>query len=419
MLQSIRKIIPPDWMSDPECVAVMRALCTGHDETESEAEAEAEAEEYVALFVGGCVRNTLLAMDVEDIDIATIFTPDEVTQKLKAAGIKVIPTGLDHGTLTAVTGCRGFEITTLRKDVDTDGRRAVVAFSKDWLEDAMRRDFTMNTLLADVQGNIYDPTGQGIDDLENGHVRFVGDAKARIAEDTLRILRFFRFHALYGAGEPDNDSLNVCAAAADKIPTLSHERITQEFFKILGAKNPVQILSHMFANGILCEFDFGSHSQEMCSHLCSFQRNYKLAQISARLFALAGLSYDNIIKMEELLLIPKLFKKDIKAIYHILEMNDLSHDHAVKAAIYKYGRVASAQSLMIELAQDRVMNGYARKALEIIQGWEIPNFPLSGTDLIEQGYTPGPELGNKLNEMEEFWIEQGFKPDRNLLINML
>ncbi len=397
MLQSIRKITPPDWMNAPECVAVMAALEAGQSD-----------ETPVALFVGGCVRNALLGIEVTDIDIASVLTPDEVTKKLKAAGIKVIPTGIDHGTLTAVTGGRGFEITTLRKDVKTDGRRAVIAYSKCWCEDAQRRDFTMNTLLSDTQGNIYDPTGEGIADLERGHVHFVGEASTRIAEDILRILRFFRFHALYGVGTPDEGALKACAAAADKIPELSHERITQEFFKILGAKDPASILSLMFSHGVLCEFNFGAGAQELFRHVCSFQRNYGLAQISARLFALAGGSHENIAKMEELLLIPKVFKKDIQAISHVLALKDLSDDHTVKVAVYKHGRVAAAQALMIELAQDRVMNARTPAALKIIQKWDIPNFPVSGTDLIKAGYKPGPTLGKKLDELEEEWIEDGF-----------
>jgi poly(A) polymerase len=157
-----------------------------------------------------------------------------------------------------------YEITTLRKDIETDGRRAVVSFTEDWREDAQRRDFTINTLLADPQGNIYDPTGEGLKDMEARRVRFVGDPATRIREDYLRILRFFRFHATYGKGAPDKDGLKACRAAADKIPNLSKERITQEFMKILSVDNPVDILSVMFDNSILTEFQFSRNTSRNC-----------------------------------------------------------------------------------------------------------------------------------------------------------
>ena len=230
---AIAKTIPAQpWMISPAARRIMRILNGG-------------AAEPLALFVGGCVRNALAGEAVTDIDIATRLTPPEVMERCAAADIRAIPTGIDHGTVTAVVDGAPFEITTLRRDVETDGRHAVVAFSQDWREDAQRRDFTMNTLLADSGGHVYDPTGQGISDLAAGRVVFVGDPAQRIAEDYLRILRFFRFHARYGKGAPDAAALAACAAAADRIATLSRERISQEFFRILAAENPAPILRLM------------------------------------------------------------------------------------------------------------------------------------------------------------------------------
>jgi len=370
-------------------------------------------EEPQALFVGGCVRNALMGRDVEDIDIATVLAPEIVTALLEKNGVKVIPTGIDHGTVTAVCDDRVFEITTLRRDDETDGRRAVVSFTQDWIEDAKRRDFTMNTLLADCSGHIYDPLGQGVDDLEAGQIRFVGVAAKRIEEDCLRILRFFRFHALYGQGNFDQEALQACEKAADKIAELSRERISQEFFKIMISDKPVEILDVMFAHGVLKGFDFENYDADFLKHFCMFQSRYGLTALPARVFVMAGLNFENIKAMENYVIFPKVFLKDMQAIDGVLTLEDLSCEQAVKVSIYKYGRSLTAQGLMIELAGDRVMNGYAPTALEIVQNWDIPMFPLSGTDLQEAGITPGPAMGETLSRIESWWIEQGFKPDRD------
>ena len=236
-MKSVKTIEIQEWMRSEEARALWRAL---NDDGERQ-----------TLFVGGCVRNALLDAPVYDLDLATLHTPDEVISRLEAAGIRAIPTGVDHGTITAVINKHAFEITTLRKDVETDGRHAVIAFSTDWNEDANRRDFTMNTLLCDVEGNVYDPTGQGIDDLNARRLRFVGEASARIAEDYLRILRYFRFHALYAEGAPDAGILAACKQAAPHIEGLSRERITQEVFKILMVDKPADTLRIMRDNNIL------------------------------------------------------------------------------------------------------------------------------------------------------------------------
>jgi poly(A) polymerase len=270
----------------------------------------------------------------------------------------------------------------------------------------------MNTLLADATGNIYDPTGEGIKDLEARRVRFVGDPATRIKEDYLRILRFFRFHASYGKGEPDKAGLSACKAAADKIPTLSRERITQEFFKILSVDKPVDILSIIFDNSVLKDFLFPEYEPDLMRHSCEFQDRFGLAFVASRIFLLAGLKVKNVEAMEKLLLIPKVFKKDIEAISKVLELPNLDKDHAVRVAIYRFGRVATAQALMIELAQDRVMNGYAPKAIELIQKWEIPNLPVDGTDLMKAGIKEGPELGQALAKIEDWWIAAEFKPGK-------
>ncbi len=407
-LKPARKIPPQDWMISPESRLLLAALETGE-----------EKERPVALFVGGCVRNGLLNLPVEDVDLATTLKPDAVMKKLEGAGIMVIPTGLKHGTVTAVINKLPFEITTLRYDVETDGRHAVVAYTESWLEDAKRRDFTMNTLLADPAGNIYDPTGQGLPDLALRRIRFVGDAKKRIEEDYLRILRFFRFHAIYGLGDFDPDALKACREAADKISTLSRERITQEVFKILAADHPQRILATMFENKILKEFDHAEYEPGFLENFCTFQKHYGLISLPSRLYVQAGLKDSNIASLEKLILFPKVFLKDMHALSGALNLPDLSCDHAVKVCIYRFGRVITAQALMVELAQDRVMNGYAPDALNIIQNWDIPDFPVTGNDLMKAGVPQGPKIGQKLQELEDWWIEDGFKADKKACLKNL
>lgn len=407
-LKRAKTIPPQDWMTSPETRLLFAALETGE-----------KKETPVALFVGGCVRNALLGLAVEDVDLATPLKPEFVIKKLEDAGLTVIPTGLKHGTVTAVINKRPFEITTLRYDVETDGRHAVVAFTENWLEDAKRRDFTMNTLLADAQGNIFDPTGQGLPDLALRRIRFVGDAKKRIEEDYLRILRFFRFHAIYGLGDFDADALKACREAADKIPTLSRERITQEVFKIMAADHPARILTIMFENNILKDLDHAEYEPDFLENFCTFQNRYGLISLPSRLYVQAGLKDKNISALENLILFPKVFLKDMEALSGALNLPDLSCDHAVKVCIYRFGRVIAAQALMIELAQDRVMNGYAPTALGIVQNWDIPDFPVTGNDLIKAGIQQGPQLGKKMQELEDWWIEDGFRADKKTCLKKI
>jgi poly(A) polymerase len=213
-----------EWMS-PEAEAVFDAL-------------EARGGAECARYVGGCVRNAVMGEPVADVDIATTLTPEETVAALKAARIRAVPTGLEHGTVTAVRGGEPFEITTLRRDVETDGRRAVVAFTRDWSEDAERRDFTFNALYASRDGTLHDPTGRGLADAREGHVVFVGDPATRIREDYLRVLRFFRFYAWYGNGAPDPASLGACAALRAPVAQLAAERISKELLKLLAASDP-------------------------------------------------------------------------------------------------------------------------------------------------------------------------------------
>lgn len=398
-LKIARHIVRQDWMLSLQTEKIFVAL---------------QGKEAVpcVLFVGGCVRNALMRREVEDVDLATTLTPPEVMARLEGQGIRVIPTGIDHGTVTAVMDGQVYEITTLRRDVETDGRHAVVAYAECWVEDARRRDFTMNTLLLDLQGNVYDPLGCGLADLDAGRVIFVGDAAQRIREDYLRILRFFRFHALYGSGEMDGAALRACAEGSGGIDTLSRERVTQEFFKIIACDRAPDILEIMFVQGILASFRFANYNADFFRHFCTFQSRYGLGAVSSRLFVMANLNFDNIRAMESHVIFPKVFLRDMEGISGALNLPDLSCDRAVRESVYRFGRSATAQCIMIELAQDRVMNGYAPAALKIVQSWEIPDFPVNGRDIMEAGIKEGVQVGKTLHALENWWIAKDFKPDR-------
>ena len=226
------------WMKRPATQAVMAALA-------------AKGGPGCARFVGGCVRNALIGHPVDDIDIATTLQPEAVVMAIKTAGLKAVPTGMAHGTVTAISGGQPHEITTLRRDVSTDGRNATVAFTTDWAEDAGRRDFRLNALYAAPDGEVFDPTGQGIEDALAGRIVFVGEPETRIREDYLRILRFFRFHAWYGRGPADAAGLKACARLKDGMARLSAERVSKELLKLLAAPDPAPAVRLMAESGVL------------------------------------------------------------------------------------------------------------------------------------------------------------------------
>lgn len=395
------KLPPP--LTAPETKAVMAAL-------------QGSEKEPAALFVGGCVRNALMNRPVEDIDIATIRTPKEAIEKLSAAGIRTIPTGIEHGTVTAVANGKPFEITTLRRDVSTDGRRAVVAFTKDWEEDAQRRDFTMNTLLADEKGNIYDPTGRGLSDLRAGRVAFVGEPAQRIAEDYLRILRFFRFHASYGKGPPDLPGLVACAAAAEKISTLSRERITQEFFKILALESPVDILQIMRENKILHDVFQAGHDVSVFNRLCSLQKQHKEPDVMARIVVLGGLksSYLNI--LNRFFVFSREQSRMLGSLLTIGPGLKAVDEPAVKALIYRYGRSVAIQSVLLFCAQRNVApDAFFARAKD----WSAPAMPVTGDDVMKKGVPAGPKVGAILSAIENWWIQNNFSPGRDACMKKL
>lgn len=385
MMTAARYMGVQAWMTARETVAVMAALNGG-------------AEQAQALFVGGCVRNALMGRGVDDVDIATRLVPEEATRRLEQAGIRVVPTGLAHGTVTAVCGGKGFEITTLRRDVETDGRHATIAFTDDWREDAARRDFTMNTLLADGAGAVYDPQETGLADLEAGRVRFVGDPAARIAEDYLRILRFFRFHAIYGRGAADPSALAACGAAAEKIGGLSRERITHEVLKIIMADDPAAALGLMFGCGVLAGLAGAAYDPAVLTRLAQGR-----AGAAARL---AVLDMPDAAR-ERYLILPNRILKDMEILAAALSGLDAVDDSAAKLLIYRHGADHAAQILLSYAA----LHG-GQADLFLVQNWTPPRFPLTGDDVMKAGVPAGPQVGAILKELERWWIGQDFQPGR-------
>jgi len=368
-----------------------------------------------ARFVGGAVRNALLARDVDDVDIATPLMPDEVTRRLAAAKIGAVPTGIAHGTVTAVVKGSTFEVTTLRRDVSTDGRRAVVAFTTDWKEDASRRDFTLNALYASAGGELFDYFG-GIDDLRAGRIRFIGDATQRIREDFLRILRLFRFHAWYGKGEIDADALQAAAAEKAGIAQLSGERIAREMLKLLAAENPVPVLRVMAASGILGEVLPGE---------LNFARLERLAEHDA----------DAFFAPDPLLRLAALLPSDVAVTEAIAEKWKLSNAQGerltdiagarekmvswlsvkeMRKLLYRIGAARVRDRVVLKWAEDpkpgNVTNWRALLAMAD-DNWPKPQFPLTGRDVMLAGVPQGPLVGQILKEVEDWWIDADFIDD--------
>lgn len=372
--------------------------------------------------MGGAVRNALLGIPVTDIDIAVPMPPDETIKRLQKAEIKFIPTGPEHGTVTAILNGRPFEVTSLRRDVETDGRHAIVAFTDDWAEDSARRDFTMNALYAAADGEIFDYHG-GVEDLTAGRVRFVGDAAARIREDYLRILRLFRFHACYGKGEMDPDALRAAAGAREGLRRLSGERIAKELLRLLECQNPLPSLRMMAASGILSEL-------------------LPYALRMPRLEQLVDIECQNQFRPDALLRLGALLPDDVEVAHAVAERLKLSHAERVRLeALATAGdkippqlSAANVRRLLYRVGaprfKDLVLLTWAgsprggplihwRMLLSIADGWERPRFPLTGHDAMAAGVAEGPEVGRVLGLVESWWLEQDFVPDHGQLMEKL
>ena len=355
------------------------------------------ADEGLTRYVGGAVRDELLDIPVNDIDFATRLRPDEVVARLEKARIKAVPTGIAHGTITAVADGQPAEITTLRADVSTDGRRATVEFSDDWQADAARRDFTINALYADPQtGEIFDYFG-GLDDLKARRVRFIGDPLLRIAEDHLRILRFFRFHARYGRGDPDPAAVDACTARANDLMALSRERIADETIKTLGLTDPVATVALMVDRGI-----FAPVLPEItdASRLAFLVQDEVAASIPPdairRLAALLPPDPAIADKVAARLRLSKKARKRLAA------AADPDCSINPQALAYWHGT---------ETAIDRLLLARRPADAAALIGWPVPRLPITGGALIKRGMTEGPAVAAALKAIERLWVGAGFPSD--------
>ena len=354
------------------------------------------ADDGLTRYVGGAVRDGLLGLAVNDIDLATRIRPEEVVERLEAAGIKAVPTGIEHGTVTAVSEGQPVEITSLRRDVSTDGRRATVAFTDDWQEDAARRDFTINALSADPgTGEIFDYFG-GLDDLAARRVRFIGEPLARIAEDHLRILRFFRFHARFGSGAPDPQALDACTSRANDLMALSRERIADELLKLLGLPDPAPTVAIMLDRAILKPVlpEMGARAFALLDRVIAAERDAKIEPDALRRFS-ALLPPD-----------PLLAEK----IAARLKLSNKGRKRLACAADRQLGAnpEALAYRVGVECAVDRLLlAGESAKAVSVAQ-WRMPKLPIGGGKLIARGIPEGPAVARTLRQIEDRWIEAGF-----------
>jgi poly(A) polymerase len=438
-----RRIDKPTWLDDP----ALQHLCAALGEVR---------------FVGGAVRDTLLGRPIGDLDLATKLPPDQVMRLLDEAGIRHIPTGLAHGTVTGLAGSRHVEITTLRRDVETDGRHAVVAFTDDWAADAARRDFTMNALYLDRDCGVWDPTGQGIADCLDGRIRFVGDPVRRIEEDRLRILRFYRFQAHYGNVPADPVARAACAAAADGLDLLSGERIRTEFLKLLAAPDPVPVLRLMAADGVLPHILGPDVSLDVLTALIPIEPNPDpIRRLAALLFAsppqmrleagifgeaghdphpdpprkgegdhasfslpLAGRVGVGVDEPHALLRSDRLKflgvdRRRLAAMLAREPVIDLAGDAAAqRRLLHRLGAPLYLDRVLLAAA----VSGRAAavpRLVAIAAKWTPRMLPVSGQDVLALGIPQGPSIGALLARLEAWWIARDFQLDREELLDKL
>ena len=355
-----------------------------------------------ARYIGGWVRDTLLGLDPQDIDVATRFAPQDAEARAKAAGLATwsTPSGIAHGTIGVIVGGKTIEVTTLRRDVATDGRHATVAFTEDWREDAARRDFTINALSADpLTGVVYDYFG-GLGDLAAGRVRFIGDPAQRIAEDHLRILRFFRFFARFGRGAPDPDSYAACVLRAKDLMALSRERIATELLKLLAVPDPVATVAAMLAGGLFAPVLPEIVSADRLAALLASERE-------------AGIAPDGLRRLAALLPAGAEIPVRIASRLRLSKANQLRLITDA-APVGEQDAVASAYLHGVPATVDRLLLGGRPSDARRLAGSEPPRFPLRGGMLIARGLAPGPQVAATLKRIEARWMGSGFPDDAAL-----
>ena len=370
-----------------------------------------------ARVIGGAVRNALLKIPVADIDIATTALPDEVIRRAKAAGIKCAPTGIDHGTVTLIVDGHPFEVTTLREDTETYGRKAKVAFGRDWVRDAERRDFTINALSVDAGGGVHDHVG-GLDDIAARRVRFIGDPAQRIAEDYLRILRFFRIHAAYGAGEPDRAGYLACIGGQAGLANLSAERLRMEMLKLVVADGAVVAVNAMFDGGLLLPILGGVAYTGPFAAMIAAEHEMGLRPGAVRrLGALTVAVTEDARRVAMRLRLSNAETKALDSMGHRWWRMAGMDQASARRRLYRVGEEAYRDRLMLAWAR---MGGnqdiaHWRELATLPQRWHAPKFPLKAADFVSRGVAAGPALGRVLTLAEDAWLAADFPQDTSAI----
>ncbi len=402
-MQPIGKLPPQDWMTFTETVKVMEAIM---------------AEGNVARFVGGCVRDAILNRPITDVDIATNEPPTQVVRLLETAGIQVVPFGLDHGSVLAVQPNMTFHITTLRADLETYGRHALVNYIDDWQQDAIRRDFTMNALYADLDGKLYDPV-DGLKDIKAGVVKFIGDPLERIHEDYLRILRYFRFQAYYAQEPPAKEYLEACRLTAQHLRKLSGERVWYELKRILQADKPYSAIKNMDEYGILSEI-FSSPTQ--IKHLPNLIKlELKIGAPRCAVRRLASFFDGNVTAVQQI-------RQDLPVstneLSHLIKLTKLLHDEPDLSSpyqnykiLYEHGTGIYQDFILLNAAYDEQNN--LEQGLKYLQEWTSPTLPIRGQDLLDHGISSGPKMGRTIQEVTDWWLDHACKPNREQCLQWL
>ena len=370
-------------------------------------------------FVGGCVRKALCGEKIDDIDLATLLKPEEVKERLITKGIKVIDTGISHGTVTAVINQTRFEITTLRKDISTDGRHANVEFTLDWEEDSLRRDFTINAIYADMEGRVFDPQN-GILDLQNGRIRFIGPPEKRIQEDYLRILRYFRFFSQYSLLDHEKEVIKIIKQYINGINKISKERVFNELEKTLLTKNFYNLFSNDISKHIILNIFPQFKYSERLKIINSLEKNlvnrYDKHLILAVLMLDKSNDYEYFChKYKTSGEIKARFKNISSNLDELKNKKFYSHGN-IKRLIYFLNKNYTKDLLLFSvLINKKVLFSEIEELIHFVNDCETPKFPISGDYLKKYGYKPGPELGKKLKSLEQDWVNNNFIIEQNLI----
>jgi poly(A) polymerase len=392
-------IAPQPWMVEPATRAVLAALSAGGAE---------------ARFVGGSVRDALLGRPIGDIDIATPAPPERIIELLEKSGIKAVPTGLAHGTVTAVIPPRHFEITTLRRDVETYGRRARVAFEADWAADAARRDFTINAIFLAPDGTIDDPVG-GLTDLQARRVRFVGDPATRIAEDVLRLLRYYRFEARFGTGAGDPEARAACRAAAHLLSTLSGERVSQELVKLLETLDPIAVLRMMREDGVLAVALPEARHIERLRQMIAIEPQPDPLR---RLAALVEIDEASAAAVAERLRFSNAWRDRLHGLAPPWPLDPRGDARTQRRTIYRLGAERYRNLALLLTAEGEMPRSRLTELLDLAL-WAPPSFPLTGGDVTALGIPPGERVGQLLAAVRNWWEEGDFTADRAACLDRL